>query len=107
MHRAAAADQMRTWGDRVGAETVRADREGRPGQRGDGRDEHGGVSAMPCRTRSGGLDVEGLGIVYLEASATGLPVVGGDSGGAPDAIGDGETGYVVPGRDVGALAIIG
>jgi phosphatidylinositol alpha-1,6-mannosyltransferase len=34
-------------------------------------------------------------------------VVGGDSGGAPDAIGDGETGYVVPGRDVGALAIIG
>jgi phosphatidylinositol alpha-1,6-mannosyltransferase len=39
--------------------------------------------------------VEGLGIVYLEASATGLPVIGGDSGGAPDAILDGETGYVV------------
>jgi phosphatidyl-myo-inositol dimannoside synthase len=53
------------------------------------------VFAMPCRTRRGGLDVEGLGIVYLEASATGLPVVGGDSGGAPDAILDGETGYVV------------
>ncbi len=51
--------------------------------------------AMPCRTRRGGLDVEGLGIVYLEASATGLPVIGGDSGGAPDAILDGETGYVV------------
>jgi phosphatidylinositol alpha-1,6-mannosyltransferase len=48
--------------------------------------------------------VEGLGIVYLEASAAGLPVVGGDSGGAPDAIRDGETGYVVGGRDVGALA---
>ena len=51
----------------------------------------GDVFAMPCRTRRGGLDVEGLGIVYLEASATGLPVVAGDSGGAPDA--------VLPGRD--------
>ncbi len=40
--------------------------------------------------------MEGLGIVYLEASATGLPVVAGDSGGAPDAVLDGETGYVVP-----------
>jgi hypothetical protein len=38
-------------GDRVGAETVRADRDGRPGHRGDGRDEHGDVFAMPCRTR--------------------------------------------------------
>jgi phosphatidyl-myo-inositol dimannoside synthase len=64
----------------------------------------GNVFAMPCRTRRGGLDVEGLGIVYLEASATGLPVVGGDSGGAPDAVLDGETGYVVPGRNVAALA---
>ncbi|MFD7245532.1 glycosyltransferase family 4 protein [Streptomyces massasporeus] len=57
----------------------------------------GDVFAMPCRTRRGGLDVEGLGIVYLEASATGLPVVAGDSGGAPDAILDGETGWVVKG----------
>jgi phosphatidyl-myo-inositol dimannoside synthase len=64
----------------------------------------GDVFAMPCRTRRGGLDVEGLGIVYLEASATGLPVVGGDSGGAPDAILQGETGYVVGGRDVAALS---
>ena len=64
----------------------------------------GDVFSMPCRTRRGGLDVEGLGIVYLEASATGLPVVGGDSGGAPDAIADGETGYVVGGRDVAALS---
>jgi phosphatidylinositol alpha-1,6-mannosyltransferase len=64
----------------------------------------GNVFAMPCRTRRGGLDVEGLGIVYLEASATGLPVVGGDSGGAPDAILSGETGYVVPGGDEDALA---
>jgi phosphatidylinositol alpha-1,6-mannosyltransferase len=63
----------------------------------------GDVFAMPCRTRRGGLDVEGLGIVYLEASATGLPVVAGDSGGAPDAVLDGETGFVVPGRDRDAL----
>ncbi|MGW0187900.1 glycosyltransferase family 4 protein [Streptomyces sp. NPDC003362] len=59
----------------------------------------GDVFAMPCRTRRGGLDVEGLGIVYLEASATGLPVVAGDSGGAPDAVLDGETGWVVRGGD--------
>ncbi|GHJ93562.1 glycosyl transferase family 1 [Streptomyces sp. NE5-10] len=58
----------------------------------------GDVFAMPCRTRRGGLDVEGLGIVYLEASATGLPVVAGDSGGAPDAVLDGETGWVVRGE---------
>jgi phosphatidylinositol alpha-1,6-mannosyltransferase len=57
----------------------------------------GDVFAMPCRTRRGGLDVEGLGIVYLEASATGLPVVAGDSGGAPDAVLDGKTGWVVRG----------
>lgn len=64
----------------------------------------GDVYAMPCRTRRAGLDVEGLGIVYLEASATGLPVVAGDSGGAPDAVRDGETGFVVDGRDLGAIA---
>jgi phosphatidylinositol alpha-1,6-mannosyltransferase len=64
----------------------------------------GDVYAMPCRTRNRGLDVEGLGIVYLEASATGLPVIAGDSGGAPDAVREGETGYVVGGRDVAALA---
>lgn len=64
----------------------------------------GTVFAMPCRTRRAGLDVEGLGIVYLEASASGLPVIGGDSGGAPDAILHGETGYVVAGGDVAGLA---
>jgi phosphatidyl-myo-inositol dimannoside synthase len=64
----------------------------------------GDVFAMPCRTRRGGLDVEGLGIVYLEASAAGIPAIAGDSGGAPDAIVAGETGYVVPGRDTAALA---
>ncbi|WP_066907064.1 glycosyltransferase family 4 protein [Millisia brevis] len=58
------------------------------------------VFAMPCRTRGGGLDVEGLGIVFLEASATGVPVVAGDSGGAPEAVVDGKTGTVVDGRDV-------
>lgn len=64
----------------------------------------GDVFAMPCRTRRRGLDVEGLGIVYLEASATGLPVVAGDSGGAPDAVLDGETGLVVEGRSVATVA---
>jgi phosphatidylinositol alpha-1,6-mannosyltransferase len=62
------------------------------------------VFAMPCRTRRFGMDVEGLGIVFLEASAAGLPVVAGDSGGAPDAVQDGHTGIVVDGRDVSALA---
>jgi phosphatidylinositol alpha-1,6-mannosyltransferase len=57
----------------------------------------GDVFAMPCRTRRWGLDMEGLGIVYLEASATGLPVVAGSSGGAPDAVRHGDTGLVVDG----------
>jgi phosphatidylinositol alpha-1,6-mannosyltransferase len=64
----------------------------------------GDVFAMPCRTRRRGLDVEGLGIVYLEASAMGLPVVAGDSGGAPDAVLEDQTGYVVGGHDVSAVA---
>ncbi|MFY1614724.1 glycosyltransferase family 4 protein [Micromonospora sp. WMMD736] len=64
----------------------------------------GDVFAMPCRTRRAGQDIEGLGIVYLEASATGLPVVAGNSGGAPDAVREGETGYVVDGRDPNAVA---
>ncbi|WP_278265513.1 glycosyltransferase family 4 protein [Nocardia sp. AG03] len=61
------------------------------------------VFAMPCRTRGAGLDVEGLGIVFLEASATGVPVVAGDSGGAPETVREGETGMVVPGRSVQRL----
>ena len=64
----------------------------------------GDVFAMPCRTRNRGWDVEGLGIVYLEAGAIGLPVIAGDSGGAPDAVLDGTTGYVVPGEDDAAVA---
>ncbi|AFM17939.1 glycosyltransferase [Mycolicibacterium chubuense NBB4] len=62
------------------------------------------VFAMPCRTRGAGLDVEGLGIVYLEASASGVPVVAGRSGGAPETVLDGQTGTVVDGWDVGAVA---
>jgi phosphatidylinositol alpha-1,6-mannosyltransferase len=62
------------------------------------------VFAMPCRTRGAGLDVEGLGIVYLEASACGVPVVAGRSGGAPETVRDGETGRVVDGADVDTIA---
>ena len=62
------------------------------------------VFAMPCRTRGSGLDVEGLGIVYLEASSSGVPVVAGRSGGAPETVVDGETGVVVDGWDVGAIS---
>lgn len=64
----------------------------------------GDVFCMPARSRHAGLEVEGLGIVYLEASATGLPVVAGDSGGAPDAVLEGETGFVVDGRSPEQLA---
>ncbi|WP_183061953.1 glycosyltransferase family 4 protein [Motilibacter peucedani] len=64
----------------------------------------GDVFAMPCRSRRGGLEVEGLGMVYLEAAACGLPVVAGDSGGAPEAVLHGRTGWVVPGRSVGETA---
>jgi phosphatidylinositol alpha-1,6-mannosyltransferase len=64
----------------------------------------GDIFAMPCRTRRGGADVEGLGIVYLEASAVGIPVVAGNSGGAPDAVREGETGFVIDGRDPVAVA---
>lgn len=60
--------------------------------------------AMPCRTRVGGLDVEGLGMVYLEAQACGVPVVAGRSGGAPEAVADGETGHVVDGADPAAVS---
>lgn len=62
------------------------------------------VFAMPSRTRAGGLDVEGLGIVYLEAAATAVPVVAGQSGGAPETVREGVTGTVVDGRDETAVA---
>ncbi len=59
----------------------------------------GQVFVMPVRTRNFGFDVEGLGIVYLEASATGLPVIAGISGGAPEAVVDGETGFVIDAKN--------
>jgi phosphatidylinositol alpha-1,6-mannosyltransferase len=62
------------------------------------------VFAMPCRTRGAGLDVEGLGIVFLEASATGVPVVAGRSGGAPETVQHNKTGVVVDGHSVESVA---
>ena len=62
------------------------------------------VFAMPARTRGRGLDVEGLGIVYLEASASGVPVIAGMSGGAPETVREGVTGTVVDGTDVAGVA---
>ncbi|TJZ77765.1 glycosyltransferase family 4 protein [Rhodococcus oryzae] len=62
------------------------------------------VFAMPCRTRGAGLDVEGLGIVFLEASASGVPVIAGRSGGAPETVRENETGHVVDGRSVRQVA---
>lgn len=56
--------------------------------------------AMPSRSRFFGLEVEGLGIVYLEASACGIPVVAGNSGGAPDAVLEGVTGLCVDGTNI-------
>jgi len=65
----------------------------------------GDVFAMPSRSRFFGLEVEGLGIVYLEASACGLPVIAGSSGGAPDAVVDGVTGFVVDGQNNQEIAV--
>jgi phosphatidylinositol alpha-1,6-mannosyltransferase len=57
----------------------------------------GDIFVMPSRSRLAGLEVEGLGIVYLEASSCGLPVIAGRSGGAPDAVEEGVTGFSVDG----------
>ena len=64
----------------------------------------GDIFAMPSRSRLKGLEVEGLGIVYLEASSCGLPVLAGNSGGAPDAVKQSETGLVVNGADEKQIA---
>lgn len=55
----------------------------------------GDVFAMLCRNRWGGLEQEGFGIVFVEAAACGVPQVAGDSGGAAEAVADGETGLVI------------
>jgi phosphatidyl-myo-inositol dimannoside synthase len=62
------------------------------------------VFAMPCRTRGAGMNVEGLGIVFLEASASGVPVIAGESGGAPETVQHNKTGLVVDGRSVDKIA---
>ncbi|MDH4113402.1 MAG: glycosyltransferase family 4 protein [Actinomycetota bacterium] len=64
----------------------------------------GDVFAMPCRTRLAGLEVEGWGNVFIEAAACARPVVVGDSGGAREALVDGETGLLVDGADVPQVA---
>jgi phosphatidyl-myo-inositol dimannoside synthase len=64
----------------------------------------GDVFAMPCRNRFAGLEVEGWGIVFVEAAACGRPVVVGDSGGARETLLDGETGFLVDGGSVGEVA---
>jgi phosphatidyl-myo-inositol dimannoside synthase len=56
--------------------------------------------AMPCRSRFNGLDVEGFGIVYLEAAACALPVIAGNSGGAVEAVMAGHTGDLVTSSDL-------
>ena len=61
------------------------------------------VFAMSCRDRWLGREAEGFGIVFLEAAACGVPAVAGLSGGSHEAVADGETGYVVAPRDVGAV----
>lgn len=53
------------------------------------------IFCMPCRTRWGGLEIEGLGLVFLEAAAAGLPVLAGTSGGSPETVVPGRTGFVV------------
>jgi phosphatidylinositol alpha-1,6-mannosyltransferase len=62
------------------------------------------VFAMPARDRFFGLEVEGLGIVYLEASACGVPVIVGSSGGAPDAVIPDVTGLIVDGTKPDEIA---
>ncbi len=61
------------------------------------------VFVLPCRDDRGGLQTEGLGLAILEASAAGLPVVVGRSGGTADAVRDGETGLLVRAEDPGEL----
>lgn len=73
--------------DQVGAQLRRAD-----------------VFALPVRTRLAGLNPEGLGLAFIEAAACGLPVVVGNSGGAPETVRHGLTGFVVDPHDEVQLA---
>jgi phosphatidyl-myo-inositol dimannoside synthase len=66
--------------------------------------EQADVFALPVRTLLAGLNPEGLGLAALEAAACGLPVIVGDSGGAPETVRNGETGFVVPSHDHHLLA---
>jgi phosphatidylinositol alpha-1,6-mannosyltransferase len=60
------------------------------------------IFVLPNRVEQS--DVEGFGIVFLEAAAAGKPVIGGNSGGVPEAVADGVTGLLVSGTDVEELA---
>lgn len=64
----------------------------------------GTVFALPVRTRLGGLQPEGLGKVFTEAAASGLPVIAGRSGGTPETLIDGRTGHLVDSADRGQIA---
>jgi phosphatidylinositol alpha-1,6-mannosyltransferase len=64
----------------------------------------GTVFAHPNRSRWGGLEQEGFGVVFLEAQACGIPVVAGRSGGSPEALADGRTGVLTDGNDHHAVA---
>jgi phosphatidylinositol alpha-1,6-mannosyltransferase len=62
------------------------------------------VFVLPSRMRLESCDVEGFGMVFLEANACGKPVIGGRCGGIPDAIVDGSTGFLVDPLDPGEIA---
>jgi phosphatidyl-myo-inositol dimannoside synthase len=59
----------------------------------------GDIFALPTRSRFWGTETEGLPLVYVEAAAAGLPLVGGDVGGVSDAVREGETGFIVDGSN--------
>jgi phosphatidylinositol alpha-1,6-mannosyltransferase len=62
------------------------------------------VFALPCRTRRFGLEPEAYGIVFLEAAASGLPIIVGDSGGAPETLTPGTSGAVADPHDRAEVA---
>jgi phosphatidylinositol alpha-1,6-mannosyltransferase len=66
------------------------------------------VFSHVCRNRWGGLEQEGFGVVFLEAAACAVPQIAGASGGAAEAVADGETGFVVddPRRSAALVPIL-